>query len=69
MSTDSRPIPSRLLGRAISLARLYSREYHLILSVDLWYNGAAVMLRHPLDPPTKEENEGEVWRHIGKLPE
>lgn len=68
MSVDSRLVPSRLLGRAMSLAQLYLSEHHLIRSVDIWYNGAAPMLRHPLDPPNELENDGEAWTHVGTMP-
>lgn len=70
MPLNSGHVPSGLLGRAFSLTRLYLSEYHThIRSIDLWYNGAAVMIRHPLDPPNELENDGENWHHVGTLPE
>ena len=67
MEALSRSIPSRLLGQAMSLAQLYLTEFNRVVAIDLWFNGAVIMLRVPQDPPTEIENDGENWRLVGTL--
>lgn len=68
METLSRPIPSRLLSQAMSLAWLYLTEFNRVVAIDLWFNGQVVMLRVPEDPPTEIENDGENWSLVGTMP-